>query len=242
MPLPPHPGIFVTVERNCADSDPTPRLRLREETEELAVPLSLPQARQALYDRSMRPAVRSDLWRQIAERRRLGDDGVGWPLAVVWLGLPGLRRSAFRIARSCRADRGEVEAELVTCYLEALDGVEAYSSDPGGQVLRSACSRAWALWRAARAETVVDDVETSRRAPVEWDAEGPWEMYDDPPEGSFGFSAPVRIAVPAHRVEGVRLGALAQTWNMAGTAKGARYQDRGRQVAKISLRRVGRKG
>ncbi|MFJ6664356.1 hypothetical protein [Streptomyces sp. NPDC091383] len=242
MPLPPHPGLFAIVDRYCSDSDPMPRLRLREGSEELAVPLSLSQARQALYDRSMCAAVRSDLWRQIVERMRLGNDGAGWPMAVVWLGLPGLRRSAFKIAWSCRAERGEVEAELVTCYLEALAEVAVDSSDPGGQVLRSACSRAWALWRAARAETVADDVETFRGAPVERDAKGIWEVDYDPHEGSSGLSAPVRISVPAHRVEGVRLGALAEAWDMAETARGARHQGRGRQVAKISLRRVGRNG
>ncbi|MFH9940573.1 hypothetical protein ACH4OT_14785 [Streptomyces murinus] len=242
MPLPPHPGIFATVERHCADSDPTPRLRLREETEKLAAPLSLPQARQALYDQSMRPAVRSDLWRQIAERRRLENDGADWPLAVVWLGLPGLRRSAFRITRSCRADRGEVEAELVTCYLEALGEVEVNTSDPGGQVLRSACSHAWALWRKASVETAVGDVETTRGGLAESDAEGAWEMDYDPRAGSSALAVPLRVAVPANRVEGVRLGALAKAWNMAETAKGVRLQDRGRQVARISLRRVGGRG
>ncbi|WP_257002357.1 hypothetical protein, partial [Streptomyces sp. WZ.A104] len=41
MPLPPHPGLFSTVERHCADSDPTPRLRLFDGSEPAGIPLTL---------------------------------------------------------------------------------------------------------------------------------------------------------------------------------------------------------
>ncbi|SEP97194.1 hypothetical protein SAMN04487983_1002304 [Streptomyces sp. yr375] len=183
-----------------------------------------------LYDRSAAPAARTALWHQIAERGRLGADGSDWPSAVVWLGLPGLRRTAFRITNYCRAERVDVEAELVTCYLEALAEVEADTADPGGQVLRTACSRAWTVWRKTRPEHAVEDVEGvgGVAAPV--------------PGPSAGLSAGLRITVPAHRVEGVRIGALAQAWGLADTATDGRHQRRGRQVGAISLRRTGRNG
>ncbi|MFI1205120.1 hypothetical protein ACH4VR_37820 [Streptomyces sp. NPDC020883] len=242
MSLLPHTGIFAAVERQCAGSDPTPPLRLFDGSERAGVPLALVRARQLLYDRSVCPAARAALWRQITERVRFDADTSDWPTAVVWLGLPGLRRTAFRITWRFRAERGDVEAELVTCYLEALEDVGADDPNPGGTVLRSACSRAWDVWRKARREMAADDVESVGGAPLEADADGYWQADYDPIPRHPGLSATVRITVPAHRVEGVRLGALAQTWGVADTAMSVGYSGRGRQVAKISLRRAGRSG
>ncbi|MCQ8773318.1 hypothetical protein [Streptomyces telluris] len=240
MSLPSYPGLFVSVERQCADRNPMPELRLFDGSRGAGVPVVLEQARQLLYDRSAAPATRTALWHQIAERARLDADRSEWPSAVVWLGLPGLRRTAFKITDCFRAEREDVEAELVTCYLEALAEVGAYSSDPGGQVLRSACSRAWTLWRKARPELAVENVEGAGSLPIRTDTDGLWQADYDPPARQTGLSASLRITVPAHRAEGVRMGALAQVWGLADTAVGTRYSRRGRQVGTISLRRVGR--
>ncbi|MBM7168976.1 hypothetical protein JQK87_11215 [Streptomyces sp. G44] len=242
MSLPSHSGIFAVVERQCADSEPTPPLRLFDGPDPAGVPLALVRARQLLYDRSVSPAARADLWHQVAERARFGGDGPDWPTAVVWLGLPGLRKTAFNISWRCRAERGDVEAELVTCYLEELAKVGAHHPDPGGAVLRSACSRAWSVWRKARLETAVDDVDRIGGPREEADAEGYWQADYEPVPRASGLSAPVRITVPAHRVEGVRLGALARAWGVADAAASVGYSGRGRQVAKISLRRAGTSG
>ncbi|MFG3127135.1 hypothetical protein ACGFZU_05455 [Streptomyces tendae] len=190
----------------------------------------------------MEPAVRAALWHQIAERLRMDADRSDWPSAVVWLGLPGLRRTAFRITWYFRAEREDVEAELVTCYLEALTEVGAHTPDPGDRVLRSACSRAWTEFRRARLETAVDDVEGVGGIPLDTDTDDPWQVDYDPPAGRTALSASRRITVPAHRVEGVRIGALAQAWGLAAAAVGTAHSGRGRQVATISLRRSGRKG
>ncbi|UUU35619.1 hypothetical protein JIX56_40415 [Streptomyces sp. CA-210063] len=242
MSLSPHPGLFTTVERQWAGRNPTPEPRLFAAAEGAGVPIALEQARQMLYDRSVEPVVRTALWHQIAERVRVGADRSDWSSAAVWLGLPGLRRTAFRITWYFRAEREDVEAELVTCYLEALREVGAHTPDPGERVLRSACSRAWTVWRRARPEVAVDDVEGVGGIPLDTDREGPWQVDYDPPGGRPGLSASRRITVPAHRVEGVRIGALAQAWGLAGTAACTSYSGRGRQVATISLRRGGRKG
>lgn len=234
MSLPPHPGIFAVVERQCADRDPAPRLRLFDGSEPAGVPLPLVQARQLLYDRSAHPAARTALWHQIAERAQGDTDGSCWPTAVVWLGLPGLRRAAFKISRSFRVERGDAEAELVTCYLEALAKAAVHDPDPGRTVLRSACSGAWNAWRGTHLELAVDDMESVGGV----GPDGYWEADYDPVPRRRGLSATVRIKVPAHRVEGVRLGALAQTWGMADTATSVGYSGRGRQVATVSLRRA----
>ncbi|MFF1955626.1 hypothetical protein ACFVWX_01285 [Streptomyces sp. NPDC058220] len=242
MSLPPHSGIFAAVERDCADSEPTPPLRLYDGLERAGVPLALVRARQLLYDRSARPEARASLWHQIAERVRSDAAGPDWPEAVVWLGLPGLRRTAYKITWRFRAERGDVEAELITCYLEALAGLATDDPDPGGTVLRSACSRVYDVWRHARLEMAVDDVERAGGAPVEAEAADYWQADYDPVPRHPGLSATVRITVPAHRVEGVRLGVLAQTWGVADTAPSVGFSGRGRQVATVSLRRVRRNG
>jgi hypothetical protein len=241
MSLPPHPGLFTTVERQWAGRNPAPELRLFAAADGADVPIALEQARQMLYDRSVEPPARTSLWHQITERVRMDADRSGWPSAVVWLGLPGLRRTAFKITWYFGAEREDVEAELVTCYLEALTEVGADCPDPGGWVLRSACSRAWTVWRRARPEVAVDDVEGVGHTPLGSDPEGPWQVDYDPPATHPGLSADRRIIVPAHRVEGVRIGALAQAWGLADTAAGTAYSGRGGQVATISLRRGGRK-
>ncbi|MER7970024.1 hypothetical protein ABTX35_13680 [Streptomyces sp. NPDC096080] len=240
MPLPPHPGVFTTVERRCAEANPTPELRLVDAPSGRVTSLPLRQARQMLYDRSADPDCRTVLWHQIAERARWDSARSDWPTAVVWLGLPGLRRTAVRIVRSSGAERDDVEAELVTCYLEALAQVGPHTPDPGGQVLRSACTNGWARWRTARRETAVADVESGRGLPAGTHPRGGWEADYAPPANGSGLSAGLRFTVPADRVEGVRLGALAQAWGLG--ADGTRYSGRGRQVASLSLRRAGRKG
>lgn len=242
MSLTPHPGLFSTVEHHCADSDPAPRLRFFDGSDRVGVPLSLEQARRTVYDRSECESGRAALWRQIAERRREAAEGSDWPTAVVWLGLPGLRRTAAKLSQGFRIERCEVEAELVTCYLEALAEVGPDTTDPGGHVLGSACSGAWALWRRALPERAVEDVEITGGARLDQAGDDSWEMDYAPPAHRSGLSANVRITVPAHRAEGVRLGALARAWGVAGTPAEVRYPGRGRQVATMSLRRGGRKG
>ncbi|MET9553644.1 hypothetical protein [Streptomyces sp. NPDC006645] len=242
MSLPPHPGIFAAVERHCADSEPGPLLRLYDGSEQAGVPVVLARARQLLYDRSACPEARASLWHQIAERVHSDVVGPDWPEAVVWLGLPGLRRTAYKITWRFRAERGDVEAELITCYLEALAGLATDDPDPGGTVLRSACSRVYDVWRHARLEMAVDDMERAGGAPVEGEAADHWQADYDPAPRHPGLSATVRITVPAHRVEGVRLGVLAQTWGVADTATSVGFSGQGRQVATVSLRRVRRSG
>ncbi|WP_406401729.1 hypothetical protein [Streptomyces uncialis] len=242
MSLPPHPGIFTSVERRYGERNPAPELRLIDGSDPAGVPVSMQLARRTLYDRSADPAARTALWHQIAERGRLDADRSDWPSAVVWMGLPGLSRTASRIVRSFRAERQDVEAELVTCYLEALAETGADTLDPGGHILRSACSRTWTAWRSVRPELAVEDVEyVGGRSPGTGTDEV-WQADYEPPVRPSGLPAGLRITVPAHRLEGVRIGALAQAWGLAGTATDPRYSGRGHRVATLSLRRVGRNG
>ncbi|MEU6863854.1 hypothetical protein ABZ924_11355 [Streptomyces sp. NPDC046876] len=235
MALAPHPGLFASIERQCVGRNPSPELRLIDGSQAEGVPVALEQARRLLYDPSGDRAVRDALWYQIAERGRTAAPS-DWPLAAVWLGLPGLRRTVFRITHYCRAERGDVEAELVTNYLETLAELGPTIADPGATVLRSACSHAWTVWRKAHNEVSAEDMERFTCLPAV--TGGLWQADYDPPERPDGLSATLRITVPAHRREGVRTGALAQAWGLADTATDTGHLRRGRQVGTMSLRRV----
>ncbi|MFJ6655684.1 hypothetical protein ACIQNG_04875 [Streptomyces sp. NPDC091377] len=241
-PSPARPGLFTSVERAWADREARPALRLLDGTDPTGVPIALRPARRLLYDRHADPTPRAALWHQIARRARLDARHSDWPSAAVWLGLPGLRRTARHLTLDLGAEREDVEAELVTCYLEALAELDAHTTDPGSHVLRSACTRAWTLWKRTLPERAVEDVDVLGRPPVDTDPDGLWQADYEPPGRRPGLSAPLRFTVPAHRVEGVRIGALAQAWGLADTAAATGYSGRGRQVATLSLRRVDRLG
>ncbi|MGW1009270.1 hypothetical protein ACWD4X_04365 [Streptomyces termitum] len=244
MPFAPRTGIFTDVARWYADSDPAPApappLRLPDGPGAAGGALALAEARTLLYDRAAPPPARASLWHQVAERTRV--EGPEWPTAVVWLGVPGLSRTARKVSWNFRADREDVEAELVACYLEALAGLDAHAADPGRAVLRAACSRTWNVWRDTHRENAVEDVERAGGPLSALSEEDVWQADYDPVPRPSGLSAPLRISVPAQRVEGVRLGALAQAWGVAGTATSVGHSGRGRQVATLSLRRTRGRG
>ncbi|GGZ37210.1 hypothetical protein GCM10010387_34150 [Streptomyces inusitatus] len=240
MPTLAYPGLFTSIERLFVNRNPAPELRLFDGTDESGLALPLELARRVLYDRSVDHGARVALWHQIEERSRFDADTSDWPVAVVWLGLPGLRRTALRIVSARRAEREDVEAELVTCYLESLAEFGTHASDPGGHVLRATCSHAWEVWRGACHELAVENVEHAGGLSSGAGAELPWQVEYNPPVRPSGLSASPRFTVPGHRVEGVRIGALAQAWGLSDTATEVPHTGRGRQVAAISLRRPGR--
>ncbi|MGW1836042.1 hypothetical protein [Streptomyces sp. NPDC002067] len=232
----PWSGLFGAVERWFADERNGPWQPLDGGDG----PLTPGEARAVLYDRSANAAVRAELWRQVAARARADADGNGWRLVAVWLALPGLRGTVFKVSRRFRADRQDLASELVTGFLTALAEVGPATADPGDVLLRAVCGQAWDLARRTLRERPVEDVDVAARyAPDDtWQAEfeAPWHP------GDRKLTASVRITVPAERAEGIRIGALAQEWGLAGTATEARLLRRGRRVGALSLRGGGRRG
>ncbi|MFE7618683.1 hypothetical protein [Streptomyces sp. NPDC057496] len=227
------PGLFTSIERKFTNGEPASGLRLDSGFGTAGVPLSPAEARPILYDRSVDPTVRTSLWRQAVALARVDAGRSDWPLCVVWLALPGLRRTAFRITDRFGTPREDVEAELATACLETLREMGPETSDPGSVLLRSACTRAWNMARP-RAEVAVEDVDavTGPRHGRHDD----WQVDFERAESPGGLSAPLRITVPADRAEGIRVGALAEEWGLAGTAGDTRRLRRGRRVGTLSLR------
>ncbi|MBW1595629.1 hypothetical protein HPT28_00945 [Streptomyces sp. JJ38] len=203
--------------------------------------LTLEQARRMLFDTSAESEARHAVWLRLAELARRDTDRERWPLAAVWVGLPGLYRTVFRIVRRLRAEVADVEAELLVGYLEALREIGPETPDPGTKLLRTACRRAWEAARSGAGESAVEDVEATAAAVGTHAPEGVWQAEFDAPGRPDGLTASVRITVPAHRVEGVRVGALARAWGLSDVATGTELPRRGRRVGSLSLRSVGRR-
>ncbi|MFI5772517.1 hypothetical protein ACIA74_29175 [Streptomyces sp. NPDC051658] len=234
------PGLFDSIEREFTSREPASGLLLEDGSITAAVPLSPAEARPILYDRSADPAVRTSLWRQAVALAQADADRSGWPLCAVWLAVPGLRRTAFRIADRFGTAREDVEAELATACLEALREMGPDTADPGSVLLRSACTRAWNAARRARSETAVENIDAV--AGARQGTDGHWQVEFERAERPAGLCAPLRITVPADRAEGVRVGALAQEWGLADTVGDTRRLRRGRRVGTLSLRGPGRRG
>ncbi|MFE3947389.1 hypothetical protein ACFXPV_36875 [Streptomyces sp. NPDC059118] len=240
MTSPLGPGLFGSIEREFTGRAPAPGLRLDDGSGTAGAPLSPAEARPILYDRSADPAVRTALWRQAVALAQADTDRSGWPLCAVWLALPGLRRTVFRISDRFGTPREDVEAELATACLEALHTMEPWTAEPGSVLLRSACTRAWNTARRARAETAVEDIDAV--AGARQGTGGRWQVEFERAERPAGLAAPLRITVPADRAEGVRVGALAQEWGLVDTVGDTRRLRRGRRVGTLSLRSPGRRG
>ncbi|MET8687210.1 PqqD family protein [Streptomyces sp. NPDC004732] len=232
-------GLFGAIELAFADEDLAPGLTSVGPAGGPPALLPLHRARPMLYDRSRATETRSALWHQVVALARHDADRNGWPLAAVWLALPGLRRTVFRIARRFGADRDDVEADTVTAFLETLREIGPEEAEPGSVLLRTACTHAWNTARRALAEVSVENVEVvaaPRHGPG-----GLWQADFAGPERPDGLSAPLRVSVPADRVEGVRVGALAREWDLSDTVTDTGRLRRGRRVGALSLRNTGRR-
>lgn len=234
MTSPPYSGLFARVERVLGSREPLAGLRLDDGSGAPGTALAPAEARPLLYDRSAPAAQRAALWHQIAALAHADTDGNGWRLGAVWLGLPGLRRHAFALVHRFGADRDDVEAEMLTAYLEALRTIEPCTPDPGSVLLRSACSSAWKAFRKVLPERTVEDIRytvDSRR-----DRGALWQAEFDGRDRPDGLAATLRITVPADRAEGVRIGALAGEWGLTSPVAAACRFQRGRRVGTLSLR------
>lgn len=87
---------------------------------ERLVPLD--ELRQLLiHDGTARP-VRDVVWREVVTRSRR--DGPAWVVAAVGLALPGLHRRAGRLASGWHGETADLDAELLTGFLERLNTID----------------------------------------------------------------------------------------------------------------------
>lgn len=107
--------------------------------------LTLAQARDRILDRACPRATRDGLWRLLIRRARY--HGADWTMACAGVALPALAASTHRLGSWYGGDHADLQAEILTGFLEAL--VTVRLSRPGvAERMR------WAAYRAGHAAVV----------------------------------------------------------------------------------------
>jgi hypothetical protein len=85
-----------------------------------------------IHDGTPRP-TRDLVWRELVIRARR--DGPAWVVAAVGLALPGLRRRAGRLATGWHGDTADLDAELLTGFLERLATIDIDTANICGRLI-----------------------------------------------------------------------------------------------------------
>ncbi|MFJ2775352.1 hypothetical protein [Kitasatospora sp. NPDC087315] len=216
------------------------------------VRLSPSEAREALYRTQPSVSLRRSIWRQaILSARQEGAEqgathGMPWRLLVVWLVLPGLSRTIRHVCERFRASRVDVEAEAMLAVLEALETVDPERPTAGHDLIKFARNRAWSYASRVSREVPAADVRAVAAAPFahrsvdeEVAAVQGWELHIAPPNRPEGLCAPLRFTVSPRRVEGERLGSLAERLGLRDVVFRARRPGEGSLIGTLSLHRAG---
>ncbi|MFE3148766.1 hypothetical protein ACFXJ6_19270 [Streptomyces sp. NPDC059218] len=177
-----------------------------------SVRLTAAGAREALYGPGSDPQFAAAIWKEVL-RTALSDlnpHGTG-KLLLIWLTLPRLTGTVHRVCARLRADRSDVEAEMVLAILEELATPDAASHVSDSSLIQAARTRAWRFARDGLRELPSTQVErvTQDRALVTSDgeagapAEEGLDVRVDRPDSPDGLCAPLRFRVrPEHLREG----------------------------------------
>lgn len=85
------------------------------------------ELRRLLIDDAIPHPVRDAVWRTVVALARDGDST--WVLAAVGLALPGLRRRAGRLAFGWHGETADLDAELLTGFLDRLSTIDLDASN-----------------------------------------------------------------------------------------------------------------
>ncbi|MEE1828489.1 hypothetical protein PUR61_40940 [Streptomyces sp. BE20] len=211
--------------------------------------LSALAARWSLYGRSVDLRLREEIWREAVGAAQRDTSAAGPDrLLAIWLALPAMRCTLYRIAIRWSIDRRDLESEALLALLVTLAEVEPQVQDAGRALLRPAVGRVWAFARASIRERPVADIAAlaASHLSVESPAESPvsswrdgWELCVSPPARSDGLSATVRFSVTPERLESFRLGELASHLGLGEIVHRARRPSEGSRIGTLSLRPAG---
>jgi DNA-directed RNA polymerase specialized sigma24 family protein len=137
---------------NCDGLTPSPGADPTRRRAGLGLPdgeVSLRVLRDWMLAHPKRYAARDAVWRELAIRARLGEPQ--WIIAAVGMAMPALIRCAGRLAAGYRGDPNDLDAEVLTGFLEALRG--RLDLDRPGLYARLC----WAAYRAGHAARRADE-------------------------------------------------------------------------------------
>ncbi|WP_158813352.1 hypothetical protein [Streptomyces rimosus] len=211
----------MTVPTGTEGTEPA-RLTAAEMHEALYGPASDPQFAAAVWKEALRIALND-----------LAPHDTG-KLLLIWLALPRLTGTVHRICTRLRADRSDVEAEMVLALLEELAAPDAASRLSDSSLIHAARARAWRFARhglrelpSTKVERIIQDSTlTTPGGEADAPTEGSLDVRVDRPDGPHELRAPLRFRV---RTEHLRKGAFADTNDRTGdrsTRHGPRRKQR----------------
>ncbi|MFJ8474384.1 hypothetical protein [Kitasatospora sp. NPDC094011] len=219
---------------------------LTVEFEGEAVGLDLPQARAALWERPVDEELGRRVWRQaiaLAQHDALAaaigsTDVTGWVEAVVWLALPRLQRVVRQASSRLRADRRDLESELMLAIVEELAEISPDAPDAGSRLLRAAVRRGWAFADRSADERPTEDVVAIADARGAKATDSVWGLVITSPDRTGGPAAPVHFGSRSE-VEAARLGELTDRLGLRDAVRRPRRPVRGARVGSLTLRPTG---
>ncbi|MDP9844049.1 hypothetical protein [Streptosporangium lutulentum] len=205
------------------------------------VRLTVNQARDAVRGVGGDTGLRDAVWREAileAQRDAPGDE-MG-RLFAVWLAEPWMRRALSLISTRLRVSHEDLEAEMVTSFLEGLTAANVELPGVGKRLLKSAANRTWSAARSGAREIATEDPSVfAQLDDLDLFPRDGWELEIAPPAREDGLSAAIRFAASPAQVEGERLGTLAHRLGLMDIVYRARRPAEGRPIGTLSLRPVG---
>ena len=208
---PPHGSAFASVRRHFDDprtSDAVFVLVPTDADEADPVRLTAAETHEALYGSDSDTQFANAVWKEVirAAQSDLTPDNTGKLLAI-WLALPRLTGTVYRVCTRLRADRSDVEAEMVLTLLEKLADRDSANCLTDSSLLHAARARAWHLAREGLRELPYTQIEriteehalTASGEEADAPAAESLDVQVDRPDGPDGLCAPLRFRVrPEH--------------------------------------------
>jgi hypothetical protein len=250
-------GVLTAVDRHFDD----PRIR-DEEQLTVTLPeeggrtarLSPAEAREAVDAPVADPELAAAVWQSALIEARTEQTPRGpAQLLLIWLLLPRLTGTARRICARLRADRADVESEMMLALLEEMPGIDLPGELAAQALVRAARSAGWrfarAAWRekpvswmenvADSAEDVFDDSIAEDTEDTAWYPQ--LDVMVPRPAGPHGLRATLQVSAPAGRVEAAVLTGLADDYGVREVVRRTGRTRRRRRVGTLKLRLGGRR-
>ncbi|GAA4660824.1 hypothetical protein [Streptomyces youssoufiensis] len=240
MTLPHHTSLFDSIEAHVEAlpddaGASTPGHPAAPRTE----PLHRCAARALVHGPARDGATARAIWSDVlGEATMAPAPGETATVLAVWYALPRLRRSVGRIARRLPAERADLEAETVQGLLEGLPTVDPLRAGAAERVMRRAASCAWRFARSTWHERAVPDTSPVWNAStISYEQTAPegWAVHITPPDRADGLAASLRFTQFRQRVEGERIGALADGLGLRELVHRVRRPSPGRPIGTLTL-------
>lgn len=166
-------------------------------------------ALEALYGPDAEPELTAAIW-QAAVLAAAAEPGStdSHRLLLIWLMAPRLARTAYHICRRLRADRADVEAEMVLTVVTELRTADRAALPTAEALTKAARSSAWRFARTGLKEIAWAFLEnlgedsrlTPHDEPEPAEQQRGTEVEISRPDGPDGLRTPLRFTLPANRL------------------------------------------